>query len=130
MTTLHVNESADWNAEFQRLSSLDDSQSKYRQLAALASDFVATAGQYCCVIINELGLPQELKTIRSINVGGIAGGEKYERHGILFKFAVDQKLPGNSDSALYMYGGTQPDDEAAAKAASNELLGLMAYYGM
>jgi len=36
-------------------------------------------------------LPNEKKTIKPISLGGVAGGIKYLKHGILFKFAVDEK---------------------------------------
>jgi len=49
------------------------------------------------------------KTIKPVDVGGIAGGEKYIIHNILFKFAVDDKG---------VYGG---NDAAAAKAAGHDL---------
>lgn len=66
-------------------------------------------------------MPTEQKTIRPIQLGGHAGGEKYLVQSILFKFAVDQELsPGN-----WMYGGKEACDEAAMKAASNELAGLV-----
>lgn len=55
------------------------------------------------------------KTIKPVDVGGYAGGEKYITQGILFKFAVDWKG---------LYGG----DEYSMKAASHELTGLMSYY--
>jgi Clustered mitochondria/Translation initiation factor eIF3 subunit 135 len=116
----------DWNGEFQELLAMDDSKAKYRALSELASDFVSTAKLYCRVIVNELGVPLIRRTIRPIDGFGFAGGIKYLCSGILFKFSVDQRLP---ESDCWMYGGDARNDEAAAKAASNELLALMAYWG-
>lgn len=50
------------------------------------------------------------KTIKPTNIGGYAGGEKYEVAGIIFKFAVDDK-------------GLYGSDEGAMRAAAQELLG-------
>jgi hypothetical protein len=51
------------------------------------------------------------KTIKpNKNLGGYAGGEKYEAAGIIFKFAVDDK-------------GLYGSDESAMRAAAQELLG-------
>jgi len=44
--------------------------------------------------------------------GGIAGGDKYQVMGILFKFALDKELRPN----LWMYGGHFPNDSLAMKA--------------
>ena len=49
-------------------------------------------------------------------MGGIAGGEKFIVHNIVFKFAVDCK-------GLYGW-----NDEAAATVAGHELKGLQAYF--
>lgn len=43
---------------------------------------------------------------------------------ILFKFAMDVELANGKG---WMYGGQQPSDERAMKAAANELRGLMHY---
>lgn len=56
-----------------------------------------------------------MKTIKpATSVGGIAGGTKYVKNGVLYKFCVD--VHG-------FYGG----DEFAAKVGGHELKGLMAY---
>jgi hypothetical protein len=56
-----------------------------------------------------------MKTIKPVNVGGIAGGQKYVVSGILFKFAIDNHG---------LYGG----DENAMKAAGHDLKGLQNYF--
>ena len=64
-------------------------------------DFEFSAKQYAMIIINERNLPEKSRTIPPIkSLGGYAGGEKYFRGGILFKFAIDQ-FQGN----CWMYGG-------------------------
>ncbi len=43
----------------------------------LEHDFVFSAESYGKIIISEYLLPNHKKTIPPVNVGGIAGGEKY-----------------------------------------------------
>ncbi|KYQ96957.1 leucine-rich repeat-containing protein (LRR) [Tieghemostelium lacteum] len=114
----------DWNAEFQTLLSMQDSEMKFSKLSHLARDFVFSAKSYAQIIINELCVPLDQKTIKPIDVGGFAGGLKYHCHNILFKFAMDTML----GKECWMYGGKAPRDDYAAKAASNELKGLTSYY--
>lgn len=60
-------------------------------------------------------LPPEItRTIPPIDVGGLAGGLKYIKDGIFFKFAVDN---------MCIYSG----DHFAMKAAGHELKGLAAF---
>ncbi len=61
-------------------------------------------------------LPLEQRTIQKIQIGGIAGGDKYVHDGIMFKFAARTEIT----EALY------PTDECAMKVANAELNGLMA----
>jgi hypothetical protein len=44
------------------------------------------AETYGKVIISEINVPVEHKTIKPISIGGQAGGEKYIAQGILFKY--------------------------------------------
>ncbi|EFA85283.1 Histidine kinase A [Heterostelium album PN500] len=104
----------DWNAEFQTLVN-NNRMEGYREISKLAHDFVYTAKIYGKVIISELTLPLHLKTIKPINIGGVAGGHKYIALGILFKLALDSQ-------GLYV------GDQNAMKAAGHELKGLMSYY--
>eukprot|EP01132_Coremiostelium_polycephalum_P007447 gene7447-9152_t len=104
----------DWNAEFQTLVNNNKIEG-YRELSKLAHDFVYTAKIYGKVIISELTLPLHLKTIKPINIGGVAGGHKYIALGILFKLALDSQ-------------GLYCGDQNAMKAAGHELKGLMSYY--
>lgn len=84
-------------------------------LLHLAQDFVEAATAYGKIIISEHFLPPEKKTIQPQSLPGIIGGEKFVVHNILFKFAIDHKN---------IYGS----DFSAAKAAGNELRGLMCYF--
>ena len=119
--------SRDWNTEFQErmahfrlvLKTADASATDVllccRDLYSLSADFIETAQEIGRTIIEEVSIPSSAKTIKPVNVGGVAGGEKYVQRGIFFKFAID---------AFGVYGG----DEYAQKAAGHELAGLKAYY--
>ena len=45
-------------------------------LIRLGEDFVSCARQYSRIIISEVYLPAQSKTIPPVNVGGVIGGEK------------------------------------------------------
>ena len=110
-----ISEGRNWNKEFQVLVELPDSRIKFLGLRNLAHDFVYAAVTYGKIIISEHCLPLSMKTIKPIDIGGIAGGLKFICQGILFKFAID-------------YSGIYGGDENAMKAASHELKGLTNYY--
>eukprot|EP01125_Pyxidicula_operculata_P017085 TRINITY_DN5945_c0_g1_i2.p1 TRINITY_DN5945_c0_g1~~TRINITY_DN5945_c0_g1_i2.p1 ORF type:complete len:1909 (-),score=399.00 TRINITY_DN5945_c0_g1_i2:471-6197(-) len=110
-----------WNERFQEAWELpedtpDQKLEKYTKLSEIASDFVYAAETYGKIIISEFYLPNSLKTIKSANFGGIAGGTKFLKQGILYKVAVDSQ-------GVYGY-----DDEKAMKACSHDIKGLMAYF--
>eukprot|EP01105_Mastigella_eilhardi_P018223 TRINITY_DN4210_c0_g1_i2.p1 TRINITY_DN4210_c0_g1~~TRINITY_DN4210_c0_g1_i2.p1 ORF type:complete len:820 (+),score=192.17 TRINITY_DN4210_c0_g1_i2:941-3400(+) len=87
-----------------------------QQLMNLAQDFIYAATTFGKIIISELYLPVEQKTIKPrLSAGGVAGGLKYFVHNIMFKFACDDKK---------MYGS----EEAAAKVAGHELKGCISYF--
>ena len=66
------------------------------ELLHLSEDFVSAARAVGKMIISEICLPPQQKVIRPVTIGGIAGGEKFIVHNILFKFSKDS---GN------LYGG-------------------------
>ena len=100
---------------FDEYTPLSDRVQVTRNLIHLAHDFIYSSATYGKIIISELYLPVKQKTIRPIKLGGMAGGEKYVVHNIIFKFAVDH---------LNLYRS----DEAAAKVAGHELKGLLSYF--
>ena len=55
------------------------------ELERVARDFYETARTYGRVIINEMHLPVEAKTVRPLKLGGVLGGHKYVVRGVLFK---------------------------------------------
>ncbi|KAM9964845.1 hypothetical protein ACTFIW_004637 [Dictyostelium discoideum] len=105
-----------WSSEFQRLLEMDDCLEKFERLSSLEHDFVYAAESYGRIIISENFLANELKTIKPVSVGGIAGGEKYIVQGILFKFALENEAFG-------LYG----NDENAMKTAAHELNGCASF---
>lgn len=102
-----------WNDRFQCIFDAPESELKYEALHRLSVDFLGVAETYGKVIISEISLPDNEKSIPPINIGGVAGGSKYAVRGVLFKFAVD--VPPH-----FLYGS----DEYAQKAAGHELKGL------
>jgi len=75
------------------------------QFIALTQDFVYASQTYGKVIISERYLPNHEKTIPPIDIGGLAGGDKFIVHGILFKFAIDKENFYGSDYASMCVGG-------------------------
>ncbi len=113
-----------WNEKFQAALEIKESAEKNERLAALRSDFISTAEFYGRIILAERFLPVYRKSIKPVNLGGVAGGTKYLVHGILYKFAEDVDL----GLGRWMYGGHERNDAAAAKACGNELKGLSAVF--
>eukprot|EP00727_Mastigamoeba_balamuthi_P009264 m51a1_g4960 hypothetical protein (1004) ;mRNA; f:356674-361100 len=78
---------ADHNALFQRaltgILSLNSNtggrerMALYKELADVSADFVQQAVNYGRIIISEMGLPNEMKTIKPVDSGGRAGGLKF-----------------------------------------------------
>jgi tetratricopeptide (TPR) repeat protein len=87
-------------------------------LERVVLDFMETARTYGKLIISEIHLPLEQKTIRPLTLGGVLGGAKYVVRGILFK------IPDGSMFSSY------PDPMFIAnKVQGHELKGLKAYFG-
>eukprot|EP01130_Rhizamoeba_saxonica_P012684 TRINITY_DN5380_c0_g1_i2.p1 TRINITY_DN5380_c0_g1~~TRINITY_DN5380_c0_g1_i2.p1 ORF type:complete len:1097 (+),score=195.84 TRINITY_DN5380_c0_g1_i2:566-3856(+) len=87
------------------------------ELFDLMEDFKTTASNYGKTIILERHLPIYRKTIKPTDIGGRAGGEKYNIHGILFKFAMDVK----TDNGRYIYGGEKESEYLAMKSLGHEI---------
>ncbi|MEN8237451.1 MAG: hypothetical protein ABFQ95_07945 [Pseudomonadota bacterium] len=94
-------------------------QKQWEALHHLGTSFVDRAVTCGRMIIEEYDVPNRLKTIPAANVGGIAGGDKFIVHGILFKFAKDQEIKDE----VWLYGGKSQKDHLAFKNAGQELLG-------
>ena len=111
----------EWNEMFQQaydsLRSLNDDtplerkMKVYRDVNSLSQNFSFTAEVIGKLIIAEYNLPNHLKTIKPVSIGGIVGGIKYIAHNILFKFAIDSS-------------GLLESDESAMKIANHELKSL------
>lgn len=120
-----MGEGRQWNEEYQRTVGKGLKQlvaEDVRAISRLSHDFVKQAEIYGKVIINELNVPDEWKTIKPANVGGVAGGAKYIVQGILYKFCLDPIV--SKKPLVWLYGGERPDDDNAMKAAGLELQGL------
>ena len=73
-------------------------------LTNLSLEFADTALTYGKIIISEAALPLHQKTIKPAMLGGVAGGDKFVVHGILFKFACDSLVSTNPP--IWLYGGS------------------------
>lgn len=88
-----------------------------RRIRSLALDFVLCAQTYGKIIIAEKELPDEKRTIRvAPDFAGVAGGDKYVIHDIVFKFALDK-------AGVFGYRTS-----AAMKVAGHDLKGLNCYF--
>jgi hypothetical protein len=80
-----VEKNTKWNENYQDLIATGIqgmSLASVKKLLRLANDFVYTCLTYTKVIVNELNMPNERKTIKpATDIGGLAGGEKYVIQG-------------------------------------------------
>jgi hypothetical protein len=104
----------DWNQRFQTMldwpeTTGEEKLAKYNALMNIAKDFTFAAELVAKLIVNELSLPEPLKTVKSCSsLGGHAGGKKYVANATLFKLAQDEH-------------GLYGSDANAQKAAGHEL---------
>ena len=87
-------------------------------LERVARDFRDTARTYGKVIISEVHLPVEAKTVRPMKLGGTLGGSKYVVRDVLFKLGNGHLFADYPDP-LYI----------ANKIQGHELKGLKSYFG-
>lgn len=109
-----------WNERWQALLERPTvTPEEIRQRAAdieeLTEQFLEVAKPIVTRIVEELWLPSESKTIKPVDVGGVAGGEKYMAKQLFMKYARD-------NMRLRLYDG----DSWAQKAALHELKSLNA----
>jgi len=71
------------------------------------------------MIIAERHIDLNARTIKPVDVGGVAGGTKFSVHGLFFKYPLDSKEFGS-----YIYGGYQSNNIFAGKACKHDLIGL------
>jgi hypothetical protein len=84
-------------------------------LLGLLEAFEKEAQSIAKIIVREKNITEDhRRTIKSLDAGGIAGGVKYSKSNIFFKFTFDQE-------------GLYAGDQFAAKAAGRELQGLTSY---
>ena len=73
------------------------------QLRAVCSQFAAEASKWTEVIIGEMHLPAQKRSIKPVTgqVGGVAGGEKYVHRNIFYKFSSDEHgIYGSEENAM------------------------------
>lgn len=117
-----VHEVLDWNKKFQEsirnigeLTLNTHAEYRYRaykSLSSLAADFSFEVKTYAKIIISEVYLPNDKKTIKPIRESTGEYGDKYIVGKIMFKFASDIK-------------GIYGNDENAARIANHDLRSLV-----
>ncbi|KAL7712534.1 Clu domain-containing protein [Entamoeba marina] len=103
-----------WNERFQEILCKEECLEKFEELVSFYNDFLRTAEMYGKIIISEMFLPTEEKTIKPITTSN-SNSERYIVRGIFFKITVNKV-------------GIYQDDEDAAKAAGHQLKGLQGFY--
>eukprot|EP01130_Rhizamoeba_saxonica_P014986 TRINITY_DN662_c1_g2_i2.p2 TRINITY_DN662_c1_g2~~TRINITY_DN662_c1_g2_i2.p2 ORF type:complete len:506 (-),score=103.86 TRINITY_DN662_c1_g2_i2:2144-3661(-) len=103
-----------WTQRFAEYMEMDPCDAKYQGLSELGRDFGYASRMYAQVIISEIALTVKQKTYKPVDVGGLAGGQKYIIQGILFKLANEDDMYNKVKHSM--------------KVASHELKGLMSYY--
>ncbi|KYQ99726.1 hypothetical protein DLAC_03666 [Tieghemostelium lacteum] len=109
-----------WNELFQKILDMPESEEKFKRLAEVANDFVYCADTFGKIIISELHTPLEQKTIKPVDIGGVAGGLKFKIKDIMFKFVIDTEIR----EGVWMYGDDKRADGFAQKSANHEIKGL------
>lgn len=62
-------------------------------LAEIARDFEHTALHFAELVVSEMFLPPERRTVKPLGIGGIAGGAKFSIKGILLKYLFFSNIP-------------------------------------
>lgn len=103
----------------------------HREMHTLTANFRNDAVMYGRVIISEVSLPVERKTIKPLDASGILGGDKYRVGSVYFKvrvffspffFGFQTKHRQFALDRLNIFNG---DEEAAHKVAGHELKSLV-----
>ena len=66
-----------WSNLFTKAKQIVDRDRQYQELCGLSEDYLTYSTHYAETIVYELSLPDHLKTVSAINIGGVAGGRKY-----------------------------------------------------
>jgi hypothetical protein len=96
----------------------ESDQSKQQiMLKNIALEFFEISKTYGELVVKEIPLNGEQKVLKSAQIGGVAGGEKFIARSVLLKLATDKQIvPGR-----YLYGGTHENIEYAMKVCSLSL---------
>ena len=66
-----------WSQQFQKARKAKNDQIRYSLLTQLSDDFRTYATHYAQTIVHEMTIPDEIKSLDPVDVGGVAGGSKY-----------------------------------------------------
>jgi len=109
-----------WNERWQALlerptMTPEEIRQRGEDIHQLTEEFLQVARPIVAKIVEELHLPDDQKTFKPVDVGGVAGGEKFMAKQLFLKYARD-------NIKLRLYNG----DAWAQKAAIHELKSLNA----
>jgi hypothetical protein len=110
----------DWNEAYQKLcetpiSNQEDIAAKHERLVSLVNRFLKFAQNVCETLVTESGLRDSQKSIRPLDIGGLASGSKFRVGHCLFKFT-------KRDPAMQLYSC----EMHSMKAAGNEITSMNA----
>lgn len=97
------------------MTTLEERKRRKDECTALFAQFRDAALPLVKTIVRDVHIPTSQKAIKPVDVGGVAGGEKYMQEHMFFKFSRDA-------TDIMLYGG----DVWAQKAAGHELKALNA----
>jgi hypothetical protein len=105
---------SEWDKKFLAIRQIENqTEENFSDLSKLVDQFIHAAATYCKMIVAEQHCSDEEKILKSINVGGIAGGSKYRVHGLFYKYPVDTLI--DRINVEWLYGGKKRNDNNAAK---------------
>jgi hypothetical protein len=98
------------------VSEQDESKQQV-MLRNLASEFFEISKTYGELVVKEIALNPQQKVLKSAQIGGVAGGEKFIARSVLLKLAADKEIaPGR-----YLYGGVHENIEFAMKVRNPQI---------
>eukprot|EP01129_Flabellula_baltica_P017289 TRINITY_DN953_c0_g1_i1.p1 TRINITY_DN953_c0_g1~~TRINITY_DN953_c0_g1_i1.p1 ORF type:complete len:572 (+),score=91.19 TRINITY_DN953_c0_g1_i1:93-1808(+) len=86
-------------------------------------DFERSAEDIAKIIIQEKNLPNYLRSVKQVDIGGI-NSRKYMSRGIVFKYPEDTM----GDSGSWVFGGSKKNNFLPTKSINNNIKGIRAVY--
>jgi hypothetical protein len=113
-----------YESKFNQAFSDDEPLRRQARLASLSEAFINESVSTARLIISELATPVTQQTVACYDVGGVAGGNKFTKNGILYKVIISDP----TSNGVFLYGGAQARLDLAAKEAGHALRGAQFYH--